>query len=412
MSLRVAVIGAGLAGLTANKILEKQGYEVIVLEKHSHPGGLCYSIEIDGVPIDIAGGHIFNATDSSVREFVFGFTSREEWNYLSRNAKILIEDIAMNYPFEYNVAAFFPEFFDLFISQVDKPKFINLADFFRSSFGEWAYEKYFRPYNEKIWQYNLHLISTCWMDKTKIPLTTKDIKNELIKKNEQRVEQNMTHSTFYYPKNGGIYHVLVKPLLKDANVKYDVIIERIRKHGKSIFIKTNVGIFDVDMVVNTAPLSDLLQWLSYRHNLILPHHGTDVLLVKSDFFTREENSDISWMYFPERKYWWHRFDNLSYFQQRAHEYMLIEAPLGAYHGQKVELGKFKFEIVKVFRHVMTYPINDITDEANGRKSIISELRDNSIICCGRWGAWEYLNMDKVIKNVFVEVSNGEQDMDI
>lgn len=53
---KVAVVGAGAAGLTAAWFLEKRGYEVTVFEKADRVGGKCFTIEDQGFAIDI-GAH-------------------------------------------------------------------------------------------------------------------------------------------------------------------------------------------------------------------------------------------------------------------------------------------------------------------------------------------------------------------
>ena len=50
--MRVAVIGAGLAGLSAALHLRGDGHEVVVLEREAHPGGRCGRLERDGFTFD------------------------------------------------------------------------------------------------------------------------------------------------------------------------------------------------------------------------------------------------------------------------------------------------------------------------------------------------------------------------
>ncbi len=50
---KVAVIGAGFAGMTAAALLAREGYAVDVLEKNAHPGGRCTLWEKDGFRFDM-----------------------------------------------------------------------------------------------------------------------------------------------------------------------------------------------------------------------------------------------------------------------------------------------------------------------------------------------------------------------
>jgi protoporphyrinogen oxidase len=56
---QIAVIGAGIAGLSAASYLASQGLQPVVYERHEKIGGLCRSFDIHNLPIDI-GPHIFS----------------------------------------------------------------------------------------------------------------------------------------------------------------------------------------------------------------------------------------------------------------------------------------------------------------------------------------------------------------
>jgi phytoene dehydrogenase-like protein len=45
---KIVIIGAGPAGLTAGIYARQAGFEVVVLEKHNLPGGLCTAWKRDG----------------------------------------------------------------------------------------------------------------------------------------------------------------------------------------------------------------------------------------------------------------------------------------------------------------------------------------------------------------------------
>jgi protoporphyrinogen oxidase len=58
MGRRIAVIGAGPAGLAAAVRVVDQGGECVLLEAGSEPGGLARTIEVEGRPVDV-GPHVF-----------------------------------------------------------------------------------------------------------------------------------------------------------------------------------------------------------------------------------------------------------------------------------------------------------------------------------------------------------------
>ncbi|MBB4927942.1 oxygen-dependent protoporphyrinogen oxidase [Kitasatospora kifunensis] len=58
---RIAVIGAGIAGLHAATTLQGRGFDVTVLEKARQPGGRITTISLGGVPIDVGAEYVTNA---------------------------------------------------------------------------------------------------------------------------------------------------------------------------------------------------------------------------------------------------------------------------------------------------------------------------------------------------------------
>lgn len=80
--LRVAVVGAGLAGLTAARILEDQGHDVVVLEKARGPGGRMSTRRQDDGVFD-HGAQYFTARDPRFLRHVVAWRERglvAEWN--------------------------------------------------------------------------------------------------------------------------------------------------------------------------------------------------------------------------------------------------------------------------------------------------------------------------------------------
>lgn len=70
---RYLILGAGPRGLVlANLLIDGEGREqVVVLEKENVSGGLCWSEEVGGAPLDIDGGHFLDMRRQDVLDFVF-----------------------------------------------------------------------------------------------------------------------------------------------------------------------------------------------------------------------------------------------------------------------------------------------------------------------------------------------------
>ena len=64
---KIAIIGAGPAGLTAGYLLSIKGYDVTVYEATGEVGGMCRTIDLWDCKVDI-GPHRFFSFDKKVNE--------------------------------------------------------------------------------------------------------------------------------------------------------------------------------------------------------------------------------------------------------------------------------------------------------------------------------------------------------
>jgi len=101
MKKKIAIIGAGISGLSVANMLERRGHNVIVFEKESTPGGLVRCTLEDGVLFHRVGGHVFNTKIKKVSNWITDFLNfTEDFNLSKRNAKILLNNSQLGYPIE------------------------------------------------------------------------------------------------------------------------------------------------------------------------------------------------------------------------------------------------------------------------------------------------------------------------
>jgi protoporphyrinogen oxidase len=76
----IAIVGAGLAGLTAALRLTEAGYRVRIFERYPRPGGLARALEIGGEPLEAFYHHLFT-TDTDYVAFAeeLGLADEIEW---------------------------------------------------------------------------------------------------------------------------------------------------------------------------------------------------------------------------------------------------------------------------------------------------------------------------------------------
>ena len=66
--MKAAILGAGISGLSAARLLKEKGVDVTVYEKETTVGGLARTRFTDGYLYDPYGGHIFNSKHPIVKE--------------------------------------------------------------------------------------------------------------------------------------------------------------------------------------------------------------------------------------------------------------------------------------------------------------------------------------------------------
>lgn len=72
--MKVTVVGAGLAGAVAARILSDRGHEVTVFESRSHIGGNCHDSWRNGILVHDYGPHGFHTDNEAVWNFMNRFT--------------------------------------------------------------------------------------------------------------------------------------------------------------------------------------------------------------------------------------------------------------------------------------------------------------------------------------------------
>lgn len=76
--IRIGIVGAGPAGLTAAETLKQKGYtDVMVLEKADHAGGKCRSIEYEGRIYELGAG-VLSENNRTVRELARRYNVKTE----------------------------------------------------------------------------------------------------------------------------------------------------------------------------------------------------------------------------------------------------------------------------------------------------------------------------------------------
>ena len=391
--MNICIIGAGITGLTIGKLLSK-GHSITVYEKATEIGGIARTKSVGGVTYHSVGGHCFNSKNKEVMDFVFSeVLPVDDWHLVQREAKINLDKFIISYPIEFSIkeiAKFDKELaFNItkdFLSATDTNA-DNLADWFRSKFGKTLSEKYFIPYNRKIWQMEPSKMSHLWVE-GKLPLPNKeDFFEALISGSED----SMPHSTFYYP-NTNNQNTFIEAMAKDLNIVKNFEVTSIEKKDKSWLINEE---FKYDVLINTMPLDQLPSVIKNCPKNIIKNSKKLKYNKVTNMLWKTKSTESTWTYYPSEDTIFHRHIHIGNFFNPKRNYTITES-MGEYSYQEMVKHGQEFDYLL---EPLDYNVSDyayvVYDQnySNATKSIKGHLDSIDLYSIGRFGEWEYYNMD-------------------
>jgi UDP-galactopyranose mutase len=151
------VVGCGLAGITASRVLAEKGHKVLIVDKRNHIGGNIYDYyNEEGILIHKYGPHIFHTNSKVVYEFLSKFTEWREYQHrvlAYANGQLLpmpinLDTINMLYSTNYDSVTI-KDFFNSV--KVNIEEISNSKDVIVSQVGEDLYKLFFEGYTKKQW---------------------------------------------------------------------------------------------------------------------------------------------------------------------------------------------------------------------------------------------------------------------
>lgn len=398
MKKKICVIGAGVTGLTIGKLLSEK-HNVTIYEREPNIGGIARTKSVDGITYHTVGGHCFNSKNKEVMDFVFSeVLPKEKWHHVQRYAKINLDNQFISYPIEYSIKEIAKFDKDLafnitkdFLSSTDTNA-NNLADWFESKFGKTLSDKYFIPYNRKIWQMEPSKMSHLWIE-GKLPLPNKkDFFQALI----EDKKDTMPHSTFYYP-NTNNQNTFIDALGKDLNITTCFTIDSIEKIKEKWIINNK---YEYDLVINTMPLDILPSVIKNTPNDILKHAKKLKHNKVTNMLWKTKPIDFTWTYHPSEKTIFHRHIHIGNFFNPKKNYTITESMGEHSYEEMVKQGKeFDYLLEPLDYNVSDYAYV-VYDQnySESKKRIIKYLDKIGLYSIGRFGEWEYYNMDICIES--------------
>jgi protoporphyrinogen oxidase len=249
----IGILGGGISGIALAAHL---GDNVEVLEKRARIGGLCGTISEQGFTFDAAGPHIMFSKNKEVLGLMVEALG-ENVHQRRRDNKIWFKGRLVKYPFENDLAALPPQDnFECILGYIvnphvnDEPH--NLAEWSYKTFGEGISDKYFIPYNRKIWNYDPHKLGLEFVARIPKPPMEDVLKSSIGIPTEGYLHQ----LNFYYPIEGG-YEQIVHAFAKRVRgvIRSSFTVERVSREGD----RWRVNDRTYDELISTLPIHELLR---------------------------------------------------------------------------------------------------------------------------------------------------------
>jgi protoporphyrinogen oxidase len=234
-------------------------HETEVLEARSEPGGTAGSLCVDGYTFD-HGPHIMFSRDKDILAFMVASLG-ENVHRCRRNNRIAYAECLVRYPFENDLAALpreeaFECVRDYFINpwreRYAEPA--DLREWFLHHFGQAMCEKYFFPYNEKVWNVPVAELSMSWADRIPQPPP-----EDVLKAAIGIPTEGYLHQLFYhYPLRGG-YQAISEAWAERVRPRFGFQVRRISLPADGgVLVSNGADVRHYDRIISTMPLRRLL----------------------------------------------------------------------------------------------------------------------------------------------------------
>lgn len=427
MNIKTVIIGSGPSGLSAAYHLK---YDYIIFEQNSEPGGLIRSKNIDGFIFDYAG-HILFTRNKYVSK-LFKKLLKDNLYSHKRRASVYYKNIYVPYPFQANTFGLPKDIIVECIMELIKTKYEfkikpkNFEEWIKAKFGKGIAKHFMIPYNKKVWAYPLKNIDYKWTEE-RVPAPKLE---EVIEGAISRGKIDYGENAFFsYPKRGGCSALVDVFLRYVKNINLDCKVTKIVLKDKILTVN-NKGKIVYHNIISSMPLPDLISIIEDIPEGIkrcaLKLKWTSVICVNLGI-DRENMTDKHWIYYPEDKYVFQRIfvqSNVSpHNVPRGKSSFTVEISYSKY--KPVDKKNIVSQVINDMKKAGIITVNDkilVKDVADIKyayiifdyqynsclKPIIDFLKENDIYTCGRFGEWEYFNIDHSIlsgKNVAEEVKS-------
>jgi UDP-galactopyranose mutase len=420
------ILGGGLAGLSAALTLQQAGQTGWrVFERESRVGGLARTMVVEGYRFDY-GPHILFTIDSEIESLIRdllgdNFHAQERQAFIYHHA----HDLYTRFPFQAHLHGLPIEVVsDCLVGLVRaverqaRGEFNpgNYEEWMRGFFGDGIAEHLMIPYARKIWTVEPSTMDFSWIGR-RVP--TPNIERIIHGAITDEVAQVGATSSFWYTKTGGIEPLPVALGERVRNIELERTAVRIEVPERQV-VFADGEVVPYDRLVFTLPLCFVPRFIPNLPPRVrracdnLQYQGIYCVNLGID---REKISDKHWIYFYEDEFPFHRLSLPANFSPDtvppgkssiATEVAFSQhRPLDRDEAVDKTIDALKLaglitedDGIELVHTEEILPAYIIYDREHGRnvEMIRSYLRSQRIWSAGRFGEWQYFNMDHSMRS--------------
>lgn len=365
---RVIIGGSGFFGATCARILAESGYEVIVLEKEKHIGGLAYDY-IDpkiGIEIHKYGPHILNIKNRKIYDFLAKYAELKNCEVIRR---VKVDGLLLPLPINLSgiqklahmegISDIENRLKTLEKEEITVGELLQSSDSVISSVAKTIYEKVYLGYNVKMWGKRPEKVDSQTINRMPIRL---DNALGLSSESKHVLPINGYTNLFYKM----LSHENIKIYYKTDFVKYW---NELQKNGDD---KKYIGIF-------SGPIDELFLYeygiLQYRS-----------MIFKKTYHNKSISEDSCVITYPMNFRKTRSTDMGMLVGTKKDETAWISEYPRAYVPENRQSGK------------PAYPVNDYEDKFILNKYLEKLEKIDNLYVGGRLGEYKYYNMEETIQS--------------
>jgi protoporphyrinogen oxidase len=420
------VLGAGLAGLTAAYTLQQAGEDHwLVLEKESRPGGHARSVEIEGYVFDY-GPHILFTNDPDMEALIRDLLG-DNLRAQEREAFIYhaAYDLYTRFPFQAHLYGLPPELVKECLAGLvaalenqARGEFepTNYEEWMRGFFGDGIADRLMIPYARKLWTVEPSTMDFNWIGR-RVP--TPDVERILTGALTDDVAQIGATAHFWYPWRGGIEALPVALAQRVANIELGRELERIDASRRVLTLADGDELAYGELIY-TLPLAELPRYIPDLPGRVVSACAAlqfQGILNVNLGVDRPTISERHWVYFYEDAFPFHRLSFPATFSPHnvpsgkssisteiayragttPDQDVAVRETIEALRRAHILLADDTIELVHVEAISPAYVIYDL-DHRTAVDTIVTWLQSVGIHPAGRFGQWQYFNMDHAMNS--------------